>query len=189
MIAKLSSEKRTLPLPTNLTPAGCASSTRRGMDFIAAILVTALIVNFIGCAQSDSESDQNGETEKTITPPVEESNQSPGIPWNLDYQAGMKLAQQQNKPILLVFTTTWCPPCLQMKEKVYPDPEVIKTAQAFVPILIDPDVQGGLARQYQATFIPTYFILRPDGAQIDQFVGYHEAPEFIEKLLAALKKY
>ena len=171
MIAKLSSD------------TGCISSIRRGMGFIAAVLITALVVNFTGCAQSDSESDQKNETEK----PAVETDQ-PAIPWNLDYQAGMKLAQEQNKPILMVFTTTWCPPCLQMKEKVYPDPEVIKTAQAFVPILIDFDVQGYLAQQYQVTAIPTYFILQPDGAQIDTFLGYHEALEFIEKLRAALKK-
>ena len=74
-----------------------------------------------------------------------------------------------------------------MKKNVYPDPEVIKTAQSFVPILIDPDVQGNLAQQYQVSAIPTYFLMHPDGTKISTFVGYREVPAFIRTLQAALK--
>jgi len=145
-------------------------------------LFAVLSLIFVGCSDSDNESGPS-ETTPDVSTAQEES--AP-VAWITDYQKGMNLAQQQNKSALIVFTTTWCPPCLMMKEKVYPDPKVVRAVEDFIPIMIDPDYEKELAQKFNVTGIPAFFILGPDSKQKTSFVGYHEPDEFIAKLKSVL---
>ena len=160
---------------------------------LALFAVLSLIL--VGCSDSGAESDQSENTPVVSTDqeesaPAVSTTQAESAPtaitWITDYQKGMNLAQQQNKPALIIFTTTWCPPCLMMKEKVYPDPKVVQAVQAFIPIMIDPDYEKELTQKFNVTGIPAFFILGPDGKQIVSFVGYHEPDDFIAKLKSVL---
>ncbi|MBN1844540.1 MAG: thioredoxin family protein [Sedimentisphaerales bacterium] len=108
------------------------------------------------------------------------------IPWEHDYQKGMALAQQQKKPVLLVFSASWCPPCQMMKKQVYPDPQVMQVARSFQPIFVDTDEQEELAKQYEISGIPAYIVLAPNGNRIETIVGSQPAPDFAQKLTEAL---
>ncbi len=117
-----------------------------------------------------------------------EATSPAGITWNSDYQAGMKLAADHNKPVLIAFTTSWCPPCQYMKKDVYTNPAVSKAAEAFVPIMIDPEKETALADQYKITGYPTYIFLQPDGKIIETAVGSMEPENFAAKLTGLSKK-
>jgi len=144
------------------------------------------VLNFIlaGCSDSDTESSQSENTPGASATQAESTPAA--ITWITDYQKGMNQAQAQNKPALVVFTTTWCPPCLMMKEKVYPDPKVVQVVEDFIPIMIDPDYEKELTQKFKVTGIPVFFILGPTGEQKTSFVGYHEPGEFITKLKSVL---
>ena len=109
-----------------------------------------------------------------------------GIPWNDDYPAVLQLAQQQQKPVLLAFSAGWCSSCQWMKKNVYPDPQVLQTAQAFIPIMVDTDKEPDLVDRYNVTGIPAYFVLKPDDARIGTTVG-RQSPEqftaFLDRML------
>ncbi|MCK5272278.1 MAG: thioredoxin family protein [Sedimentisphaerales bacterium] len=111
---------------------------------------------------------------------------TPAIVWNSDYQAGIDQAKSQNKPILIAFHASWCPKCREMKQVTYHDPEVIRTADNFIRIMIDVDKQGDIAKKYNINPIPAYVILDSNGVAIDTFIGYHPPDEFIARLRAAL---
>jgi thiol:disulfide interchange protein len=151
------------------TPSSCPCSSSRWFWLAIPLLAVVIMVMFQG----------RGESQST-------SSGSDTINWNSDYDSAMAQAAQQNKPILVAFSATWCGPCQTMKKTVYHDPEVVKVSQSFVPIFIDTDENGELAREYGVRGIPSYFLLQPDGTVIESFSGSRDASEFAAKLKNAL---
>lgn len=107
------------------------------------------------------------------------------ISWRSDYTEAMADAKLQNKPVLLAFTTSWCPPCKEMKKRVYPDPEVVRTVSGFVAVLIDPEKATDLAREYRVEGYPIYIVLTPEGERVSTILGYKKATDFVRLLRSA----
>ncbi len=81
------------------------------------------------------------------------------IRW-MPYAAGMEEAKKTNKPVCLIFFTTWCPHCTNYS-KLFSNPELVKKSQSFVMIRIDKDKNWDLSKQYNldGEYIPrTYFL-------------------------------
>jgi thiol:disulfide interchange protein len=85
------------------------------------------------------------------------------IDW-LSYDDGVRRATQQNKPIVLVVYTTWCPHCRNFSH-VFDDPRVVARARDFVMVRIDSDAQPDVAGKYarDGGYIPRTYFLAPDG--------------------------
>ncbi len=107
---------------------------------------------------------------------------TPAIIWMEDYTAGLDQARQEDKPILLAFHASWCPPCNKMKRTTYHDPAAIKAVENMVCIMISYDGQKDLVRQYNVNGIPNYVVLTPQGVISNQFSGYRTASDFIRQL-------
>jgi hypothetical protein len=105
------------------------------------------------------------------------------IAWIEDYNTGIELAKQQNKPALLCFFKQFTHFSSDMWQNVYNNPDVKKYVEAhFVPILIDVDKQPETARRYKVTYYPTHYIENPDTNEIDgPFVGAFHLFEFIKQ--------
>lgn len=86
-----------------------------------------------------------------------------GIHWH-DYDAGLRLAKAEKKPVCLVFYTTWCPHCVNYS-RVFHDPQVVALAERFVMIRLDRDANRPISRRYDfdGEYIPRTFFLAPDG--------------------------
>ena len=104
------------------------------------------------------------------------------IAWK-DYNTGIELAKQQNKPALLCFSKQNAPFCSGMWQNIYNKPDVKKYVEAnFVPILIDVDKQPEIARRYKVTYYPTHYVENPSTNEIDgPFVGAFRLFEFIKQ--------
>jgi hypothetical protein len=112
------------------------------------------------------------------------------INWVEDYEAGMKLANQLNKPALLTFYKLHTRFCSDMSQNTYNDPDVIKYVETnFVPIFIDVDKQPEIARLYNIDYYPTHYIKKPDSNElIGPHLGYDVPSVFIRKLEDLLAK-
>lgn len=113
------------------------------------------------------------------------------INWVEDYDAGVNMAKQQNKPILLAFHKQNISFCQVMEQYVYNNSEAIKYVEAnFIPILIDVDKQPEIARQYDLSYYPTYYVKYPNSDKLsDPLVGCHPRPSlFIERIDHLLNK-
>lgn len=112
------------------------------------------------------------------------------INWIEDYQAGVKLAKQQNKPILLAFYKSQTSFCTLMTENTYSNPEVIKYIEDnFIPVFIDVDKQPKLAKQYNIGYYPTHYVKYPDSNKlVGPQMGYDMPAQFIKILRDYLKK-
>ena len=89
------------------------------------------------------------------------------IDWQ-PYEAGLRLAKAQKKPVCLVFSTTWCPHCKNYSH-VFDDPRVVASAHDFVMIHLDADAEEAVASKYalDGSYIPRTFFLKPDGTVDD----------------------
>lgn len=104
------------------------------------------------------------------------------IDWK-DYNTGIELAKQQNKPALLCFFKQYTHFSSEMWQNVYNKPDVKEYVEAnFVPILIDVDKQPEIARRYNVTYYPTHYVEDPNTNQIDgPFIGAFRLFEFIKQ--------
>lgn len=112
------------------------------------------------------------------------------IDWIEDYEAGFKLARQQNKPVLLAFYKINTRYSLEISRNTYNNPEVKKYVEAnFIPILIDVDKQPEIAERYNVTYYPAHYIKRPDSNELfGPRLGYDPPQLFIREIKALLEK-
>src|SRR5687768_14553376 len=59
---------------------------------------------------------------------------SSAVVWRDDFQTAQAEASSSEKPMLLVFSASWCPACISMQHGVWSDADVGKVAnERFVP--------------------------------------------------------
>jgi thiol-disulfide isomerase/thioredoxin len=157
---------------------------------VLALIAFSVLAMVTGCGRrisEDSSESEKGIAAAATTPPASSPTPAPtGAPkaakaanaaasasgegWNAaqidwkSYDEGMRLAKAQNKPVLLVFFTTWCPHCKNYSH-VFEDPRVVERARDFVMIHLDADAEEAVASKYarDGSYIPRTFFLSPDG--------------------------
>ena len=95
------------------------------------------------------------------------------ITWITDIDKGLAQAKELDKPLMIDFMATWCPPCNKMEDSTFNNLDVIKKSSAFVTVRIDVDEQGDVANAYKSnagkygsTGIPNILFLDPEGKEI-----------------------
>lgn len=85
------------------------------------------------------------------------------IDWQ-GYEQGLTAAKESERPVCLVFYTTWCPHCTNYAN-VFRDSEVVEKSKAFVMIRLDKDKNRELSRKYSpdGEYIPRTYFLGSDG--------------------------
>jgi len=122
-------------------------------------------------------------------PPLQPSAEpGTGITW-YSYEEGMKIAQEQNKPVMIDVYTGWCKWCKELDRVIYSDTDVINLADQFVCIKINADKRHDLAARYNPTGgVPVIVFLRSDGMEIHRLGGYPRggAEAFVQEMMVAL---
>lgn len=116
-----------------------------------------------------------------------ESSESP-IKWQHDMDTALDSAKAQQRPVLIVFGASWCPPCKRMKRDVWPDPQVAEFVEAnFVPLYVDVDdrSQAELSKRYNVSSIPAVFVVDAEGKTLQQ-QAFMSAPATLDFLKSAL---
>ena len=73
-------------------------------------------------------------------------------------------AVAEEKPILLLLTTSWCRFCKELRETTFADPEVVHEVTAgFVPVHVDSERRPDLNQRYNMGGWPTLAFLTPRG--------------------------
>lgn len=114
------------------------------------------------------------------------SGGSGSISWRVDFEQAVRESAESGKPLLVDFTADWCPPCREMKKEVWTDDRVAQEANArFIPVLIDVDKHGTLARDFGVRAIPTIKVIK-EGREVYSQSGYHDVDAML-KVMAELK--
>jgi thiol:disulfide interchange protein len=128
----------------------------------------------VSCRASSDEIPEGIRPEISALPPALRGPRPPaqnGETWNAaqidwqSYDSGLSRAKAQNKPVCLVFYTSWCPHC-RAYSHVFDDPRVVERAKDFVMIRANADDEPDLAGKYtkDGGYIPRTFFLAPDGS-------------------------
>jgi thioredoxin-related protein len=106
------------------------------------------------------------------------------------YDAAVKKAKAEKKPLIVVFSASWCGPCVQMKKDVYPSKEVSAYHDQFVWAYLDIDEASNEkpAKKHGVSSIPHIVFLNGEGKELDKQVGGSEPSEFAETLKGILEK-
>jgi thiol:disulfide interchange protein len=103
---------------------------------------------------------------------------------NAAYSDALARARQEGKPVLLIFTASWCGPCQQMKKEVYPSAPVQAVAGRFIWHTVDVDLpeNQALASRHGVRSIPTLVIIDAKGQAKAKITGGRSPRDLAEWL-------
>lgn len=106
--------------------------------------------------------------------------------WHTDYEQAKAIAQEENKPILVYFWTTWCTYCEDYNKNVYSKPAVQDRLDEFVLVAVNLDSDDAqasrLASEYNADYPPQLVATDPQGERLVKINGYVERQQFLSYL-------
>jgi thiol:disulfide interchange protein DsbD len=116
--------------------------------------------------------------------------QADSIDWRPYSQEAVREAR--GRPMLVLFTADWCPPCKELKQDTFPDPEVQAALTGFATLLADvtqgpgPEAQRAVSR-WGVRGVPTMVFLDAKGRRIPELdtVGFVPPDAFLERLRQA----
>ncbi len=86
------------------------------------------------------------------------------IKWLYDVSEARQLAATENKLVLLHFSASWCAPCKELERFVFVNPMTIRAITGqVVPVKVDIDLNGELAKEYGVKSVPYDVIITPAG--------------------------
>jgi thioredoxin-related protein len=111
-------------------------------------------------------------------------------PFVRSYQEARELAIKEHKPMVLIFSASWCPPCRQMKKNVYPSASVKAYHDKFVWAYLDVDIASNqpAAQQFGVNGIPHIVGVKADGTRLFTQVGGSNPAAFALQLQTALAR-
>lgn len=106
--------------------------------------------------------------------------------WHTDWKKAQEESIKTGKPIVAMFSASWCGPCKTMIASVFPTDEVQTALKDFVPVYIDSEKDRELAGKYDIRAYPTFKCITPEQEEASGHVGGKPVEGFVE-LLAKFK--
>ncbi len=86
--------------------------------------------------------------------------------------AGLRLANVANKPLLIVFRASWCRWSMALTQQTLSDPSIVSLTDGFVCVQVDADRHSETCRQYNVTQFPTILIVGTEHEEICRRSGH-----------------
>jgi thiol-disulfide isomerase/thioredoxin len=112
-----------------------------------------------------------------------------GDRWLHDLGAGIDAAEASGKPMFVLYTADWCPPCRQLFFNDTATTEIYTfLREEYVLVKIDLTSRGGpnarTAGEYGVTGIPTVILYDRAGLEVDRVTGGAALAHWIQKQAA-----
>jgi thioredoxin-related protein len=105
-----------------------------------------------------------------------------------DVDRAFAQARGQNKPVLLYWGATWCPPCNQLKATLFNRQDFAAQSKHFVAVFVDGDRPAAqkLGARFKVSGYPTLVLFTTEGKEITRLPGEADAPQVMSLLEAGL---
>ncbi len=100
--------------------------------------------------------------------------------WVSGFEKGIAEAKKLNRPILVMFSASWCAPCKMMIAQVFPDEKVKAALKGMVPVYVDSEVEVERAMENGIQAYPTFVCFSTDGTAVTSRVGGGDVSKFLE---------
>lgn len=105
--------------------------------------------------------------------------------WATDFEKAKKQSIAESKPLVAMFTASWCGPCKKMKSSTLVDRPVKQLLEShFVTVMVDTDRNSQLTRQFEITGMPTTVIIDPATGATKRAKGFQSRSQFLSFLNA-----
>jgi len=110
-----------------------------------------------------------------------------GMPYVVGYAAGMQQAAAEDKPAMVLLTTTWCKWCKKLAKETLADPQIEPILREhFVLVLVDGDTEPAVKEQWNSSGYPHVLFLSPEEELLAERKGFATVSEF-QALLAGMR--
>lgn len=150
---------------------------------IAAGVVSALLVG--GCGKP---APKVGAARIQSIYPYPINKNAPKLSWSTTLEEGMERARREGKPLMVYFGTEWCLNCQSYTKYLFSDADFVKSAEGFVPVMIDVDRDEQLADRYAVKGIPDVLFMDAEGEVLHRVVGY-KSMKLVDEFPKALGLY
>ncbi len=101
-----------------------------------------------------------------------------------DIDRAFARARAENKPVLLYWGASWCPPCNQLKATLFNRQDFAVLSRSFVAVHVDGDRPGAqkLGTRFKVSGYPTVVLFTPQGQEITRLPGEADAPQVMAVL-------
>jgi len=104
------------------------------------------------------------------------------ISWGEEYDSGLKTAQQENKPAVLVLYADWCSWCKRLLGESVEDPRVKSLRDKFVWLKINSDVEKQFKERFDQKSFPMVVYLSPEGEVLRKTEGFKDGNTLYREL-------
>jgi thioredoxin-like negative regulator of GroEL len=109
------------------------------------------------------------------------------ILWHKDLKTAYQVSVSRKKPMLLVFSASWCTFCHKLLRETLGEPALIAYVERhFVPVLLDYDVDTRIAQILEVESLPCTVVLSPQADLLLRKSGFARADAYRQMLQAAL---
>ena len=103
-----------------------------------------------------------------------------------DCDAGRRLAEAADKPLLVVFRADWCRWSAAFSQQTLTDPSIVALAGRFICVQVDADRHDTVCQRYAVSQFPTVLILDAENNELSRRSGHTLATDLKPLLRQAL---
>jgi len=104
------------------------------------------------------------------------------IEWQLQFDKGLKVAEKENKPVVLVLYADWCQWCKRFLGESVEDARVKSICDQFVWMKINSDVEKQFKEKFGQSGFPMVVLLSPKGETLKKIEGFEDGATFYRNL-------
>ncbi len=118
-----------------------------------------------------------------LTAPVAAAEATFTSVWTTDFAAAQEKAKKLNRPLVVHFYGSACPPCRRMEKEVLNTAQVLKILDAgFVAVKVDVARNGKVSERFGIASMPTDIILSPAGKTLVRTEEYVDFRAYLASL-------